>query len=87
MNHPVLGSGVGSRGSCAGLHGGAQDQGGEEGPRGQQHGDPECALVAGGGCRRHKWCHEGDASADFNGDGDVDFFDYLDFVDVLSTGC
>ena len=25
-------------------------------------------------------------SADFNGDGSVDFFDYLDFVDVFSSG-
>ena len=26
-------------------------------------------------------------AADFNGDGSVDFFDYLDFVDAFSNGC
>ena len=25
-------------------------------------------------------------TADFNGDGSVDFFDYLDFVDAFSSG-
>ncbi len=28
-----------------------------------------------------------DCPADFNGDGEVDFFDYLDFVDAYSIGC
>ncbi len=28
----------------------------------------------------------GDCRADFNGDGEVDFFDYLDFVDAFSAG-
>jgi hypothetical protein len=26
-------------------------------------------------------------TADFNGDGSIDFFDYLDFVDAFSSGC
>lgn len=28
-----------------------------------------------------------ECNSDFNGDGAVDFFDYLDFVDAYSTGC
>jgi hypothetical protein len=27
------------------------------------------------------------SAADFNADGTIDFFDYLDFVDAFSSGC
>ena len=29
----------------------------------------------------------GGCGVDFNHDGTIDFFDYLDFVDALSAGC
>ena len=54
-----------------------------------------CAASSGGGGSHIELCQSSldmqfspePCPADFNGDGAVDFFDYLDFVDAFSMAC